>query len=105
MQIKPAYRISLGLTLFTMSLLLTAEVIGFFPDPYKQVLEMRKRVCESLAIFCSLSLQKGDLEGIRTTMQVLSHRNPDILSTGLRDLEGNLLMETGEHESRQQDTD
>jgi diguanylate cyclase (GGDEF)-like protein/PAS domain S-box-containing protein len=86
-----------------MSLLLTAELIGFFPDPYKQVLEMRKRVCESLAIFCSLSLQKGDLEGIRTTMQVLSHRNPDILSTGLRDLEGTLLMETGEHKSRWKD--
>lgn len=103
MQIKPAYRISLGLTLFTMSLLLTAELIGFFPDPYKQVLEMRKRVCESLAIFCSLSLQKGDLDGIRTTMQVLSHRNPDILSTGLRDLEGTLLMETGEHNSRWKD--
>jgi diguanylate cyclase (GGDEF)-like protein/PAS domain S-box-containing protein len=103
MQIKPAYRISLGLTLFTLSLLLTAEVIGFFPDPYKQVLEMRKRVCESLAIFCSLSLQKGDLEGIRTTMQVLSHRNPDILSTGLRDLEGTLLMETGEHKSHWKD--
>lgn len=103
MQIKPAYRISIGLTLFTMSLLLTAELIGFFPDPYKQVLEMRKKVCESLAIFCSLSLQKGDLEGIRTTMQVLSHRNPDILSTGLRDLEGTLLMETGEHKSHWKD--
>ena len=102
-QIKPVYRISLGLTLFTMSLLLTADLIGFFPDPYKQVLEMRKRVCESLAIFCSLSLQRGDLEGIRTTMQVLSHRNPDILSTGLRDLEGTLLMETGEHKSHWKD--
>jgi diguanylate cyclase (GGDEF)-like protein/PAS domain S-box-containing protein len=97
MRIKPAYRISVGLTLLTMSLLLTAEFVGFFPDPYQKVLDMRKRVCESLAIYCSLSLQKGDLEAIRTTIQVLSHRNPDIISAGLRDLDGTLLMETGEH--------
>jgi len=42
-------------------------------------------------------VQKGNIDAIRTTMQVFSHRNPDILSTGLRTSDGKLVIETGEH--------
>ena len=97
MRLTPAVRISLGLVLFTMTLLMGVDMLGLLPDPLKEVLEMRKKVCESLAIYGSLAVQEGDAESIQATIQLVVRRNEDILSAALRADNGIVLAEAGDH--------
>ena len=97
MRFTPAVRISVGLVLFTMTLLMGADMAGLLPDPLTEVLEMRKKVCESLAIYGSLAVQNGDAESIPTTIQLVVSRNDDILSAALRTGNGTVLAQAGDH--------
>ena len=97
LHITPAVRISLGFALFTMTLLLGVEMLGVIPDPHKAVLDIRKKICESLAVYASIAVQKGDLDAIQTTMTVLKQRNEDIRSVALRTTSGTVLVKVGDH--------
>jgi diguanylate cyclase (GGDEF)-like protein/PAS domain S-box-containing protein len=97
-RIAPDIRISLGLVLFTVTLLMSLDITGVFPDPDKAILDLRKKTCESLAVYASIAVQKGDLQAIRTTLHVLKERNEDILSAALRKSSGTVLVKVGEHE-------
>ena len=97
-KIAPDLRIAFGLMLFTMTLLLGVDLLGVLPDPDKSALDLRKKTCESLAVYASLAVQKGDLDAIRTTLKVLKDRNEDILSAALRRDSGTVLVEVGDHE-------
>lgn len=98
LSLTPAIRVSLGLAMFTMTLLLGLEMFGVFPDPQEFILDSRKKTCESLAVYGSLAIQKGNLHGIEKTMEVLMERNEDILSTALRKNNGKVLVQVGDHE-------
>ena len=74
---NPTVRLSLGLSLFVMTLLLGVEMLGVLPDPQQAILDSRKKTCESLAVYASLAIQKGDYHVIQTTMDVLKERNED----------------------------
>lgn len=97
LRMAPAVRISLGLALFTMTLLLGVEMLGLLPDPHKAVLDVRKKVCESLAVYASLAVQKGDFDAIQSTMNMLKQRNQDIRSVALRTTAGAVLVKVGDH--------
>ena len=96
--IAPDIRISLGLALFTMTLLMGVDMLGVLPDPNKAVLDLRKKTCESLAVYASLAVQKEDLRAIQTTLDVLKQRNEDILSAALRKNSGTVVAKVGDHE-------
>jgi len=96
--IAPDIRISLGLVLFTMTLLMGVDMLGVLPDPNKAVLNLRKKTCESLAVYASLAVQKEDLRAIQTTLDVLKQRNEDILSAALRKKSGTVVAKVGDHE-------
>ena len=96
--IAPDIRISLGLALFTMTLLMGVDMLGIFPDPNKAVLDLRKKTCESLAVYASLAVQKEDLRAIQTTLDVLKQRNEDILSAALRKDSGTVVAKVGDHD-------
>ena len=96
--IAPDIRISLGLALFTMTLLMGVDMLGVLPDPNKAVLDLRKKTCESLAVYASLAVQKGDLSAIQTTLEFLKKRNEDILSAALRQSSGTVVAKVGDHE-------
>jgi diguanylate cyclase (GGDEF)-like protein/PAS domain S-box-containing protein len=96
--IAPDIRISLGLALFTMTLLMGIDMVGVLPDPNKAVLDLRKKTCESLAVYASLAVQKGDLGAIQTTLEFLKKRNEDILSAALRKSSGKVVAKVGDHE-------
>ena len=97
-KIAPDIRISLGLALFTMTLLMGMDMMGVLPDPNKAVLDLRKKTCESLAVYASLAVQKGDLSAIQTTLEFLKKRNEDILSAALRKSSGTVVVKVGDHE-------
>ncbi len=105
LRISPAVRLSLGLSLFTITLLMAVEMLGLLPDPQLAVLDARKKTCESLAVYASLAIQNDDLDAIQTTMNVLKDRNADILSTALRQKNGRILAVTGDHDHHWQHSD
>lgn len=93
----PATRISIGLVLLTVSILLVADLIGLAPDRSDAVLEARKSLSESLAIQFSAAADRGDISLIRGTLQSIVERDGDILSAALRTNEGELLALAGDH--------
>ena len=104
-RIAPDIRISFGLVLFTMTLLMGVDMLGLLPDPNKAVLDLRKKTCESLAVYASLAVQKEDFRAIQTTLEVLKERNGDILSAALRKSSGKVVVKVGEHERNWNNTD
>ncbi len=103
-RMNPTVRLSLGLSLFVMTLLLGVEMLGVLPDPQQAILDSRKKTCESLAVYAALAIQKGDYHAIQTTMDVLKERNEDILSTALRREDGKILATAGDHERHWENT-
>lgn len=101
---NPVVRLSLGLSLFLMTLLLGLEALGVLPDPQQAILDSRKKTCETLAIYGSLAIQKNDFNAIQTTIDILNQRNPDILSVALRKENGAVLAVTGDHAAHWHDT-
>jgi diguanylate cyclase (GGDEF)-like protein/PAS domain S-box-containing protein len=105
LSMNPIIRISLGLSLFIMTLLLGMEALGVLPDPQQAILDSRKKTCESLAIYASLAIQANDFTAIKTTIDLIRQRNPDILSVALRKQNGAVLAMTGDHAGYWQSTE
>ena len=105
LRISPPVRLSLGLSLFIITLLMIVEMLGFLPDPQLAILDSRKKTCESLAVYASLAIQNGDLHAIQTTMDVMKERNAEILSTALRKRNGHLVAVTGDHDRHWQNSE
>ncbi|MGB5328756.1 MAG: hypothetical protein WBO58_11075 [Gammaproteobacteria bacterium] len=86
--IFPAMRIAIALSLLTACILLTADMVGFTPDEDRIQLEARKQISESLAIQFSVMDPRRDLKKLQNLVRVVAKRNPDILSTGIRQTSG-----------------
>ncbi len=96
-RITPSVRISLGLVCLTISLLLLGKVIGLAPDRTSAVIESRKNLSEALAIQFSAAAQRGDIPLIKETLVSLVERDNDIKSAAMRQTQGGLLVEAGNH--------
>ncbi|MEW8431794.1 MAG: PAS domain-containing protein, partial [gamma proteobacterium symbiont of Ctena orbiculata] len=96
-RISPTIKITFGLVLLTLSILLLGRLVGFVPDEEKTVLQARKQFCESLAVHVSSAASKNDLQILRTTLESVVERNDDILSAALSNNRGVSLV-AGEHE-------
>lgn len=90
-------RISLGLALLTISVLLAADCIGLLPDGQRSRLYARAKACEILAVHCALAAQRGDLATIQASMRALS-RDAEVRSAGFRSVNGALVVEVGDHQ-------
>ncbi len=97
MTISPTFRISIGLVLLTLSILMMADLIGLAPDHDREILDKRKKVSESLAIEFSIAAQQSNFELIAQTLKAIVSRNEDILSAGLRRVNGKLMAQAGNH--------
>ena len=101
--IFPAMRISFALSLLTACILLTADMLGFTPDEDRIQLEARKQISESLAIQFSVMDPRRDLKKLQNLVRVVAKRNPDILSTGIRQTSGELVFKSPNHVQLWQD--
>ena len=95
--IFPAMRISFALALLTACILLGASVLGLTPSEDKFQLQARKQISESLAIQFSVLDPRRELKNIKRVVRIVSKRNPDILSTGIRPVTGQLLSSSDNH--------
>lgn len=98
MKISPTFRISIGLVLLTLSILMLADLMGLAPDNTAGILDHRKKISESLAIEFSLAAQENNFGFIEQAMSAIVKRDKDILSAGLRSATGKLIAQAGSHE-------
>jgi diguanylate cyclase (GGDEF)-like protein len=94
-----AARLSLALVCLTVSILVLAVAAGLVPDRAGAVLDGRKALCEQMAVACSLSAQRGDLDAVQALATAAVQRQRDLRSAGVRRADGKLLVEVGDHEA------
>jgi diguanylate cyclase (GGDEF)-like protein/PAS domain S-box-containing protein len=91
-------KISLALVMLTLSIMIIADALfGFSSDRLKSLLDGRKQFCETLAIQSTLLIQQEQTELLKDILKNISERNDDIVSIALRQHDGNLLLDTGNH--------
>lgn len=95
--ISPTWRIVLGLVALTTSIVLVATSLGFFPSHRTAIGEGRKQLCEALAI--DFSELAGDLNSIEleSHFQRVIDRCDDVLSIGVRQVDGTESIQIGDH--------
>ena len=95
--VSPIFRLSIGLILLTISLLLVGDLLGLTPDPKRAELAARKAIAEALAVQVSQDLAEEDFNAISLTLKALEERNENVLSVGLRASDGRLVAMAGDH--------
>lgn len=93
----PAMRLSLGLVLLTINLILLAHQLGLIPDASESSLAMRKAFSESLALQFSVAAGKGEFQTIQNTLRTVVERNENIRSAAIRTRGGELMALSGAH--------
>ncbi len=91
---------SIAIVCLTITVLLGAQTVGLLPNPFQEALEGRKKLCESLAIYCSLAGRQGDVETVREAAAAIMSRNPEVLSLALRKADGTIVVQAGNHEKQ-----
>ncbi|MGB5326153.1 MAG: hypothetical protein WBN40_12110, partial [Pseudomonadales bacterium] len=94
---SPLTRISIGLTMLTISILLIADLLGLVPNQNSAELQSRKAISESLAVQVSHNISKGQLDIAETLVRSLVERNPTILSAAVRKGLAEGLISYGDH--------
>src|SRR5262249_55713703 len=77
--------------------LFAAQALGLIPGRDSAVLYGRRALSESVAVLCSLGVQQDNLPTAEAGIRAIAERNPDLLSAGLREAGGKLLVEVGHH--------
>jgi diguanylate cyclase (GGDEF)-like protein len=98
-RLSPIWRLSLGLTILTCSILLTADFLRLLPPLEDEALRERVAVCETLALQAA-RLSSGhdlDLGLLRTLLSSAVHRDDELMSAAVRSASGALLVQAGEH--------
>lgn len=96
--LSPLVRISFGLVMLTISLVLIADFAGFIPNQKKAELQYRESIAEALAVQLSTTLINQEFEGVKSTIDAVVNRTPTILSAAIRANDGSLLFESGLHQ-------
>ena len=94
--VSPAVRVSFGLVMFTLSVLLIADLIGMIPKKEAMLLDARKKVSESLAVQLSVAISNSDTMVFTQTLESFVNRNNDVLAASMRKLNGNVVAEFGQ---------
>ena len=98
MRRSPITRLSLGLVMLTVSILFSGDLLfGSSHGEAAAVLEARKRLCESLATQLSILIENDNLVHLERTLKSLVRREEEVLSAGLRSVDGPLSIEVGVH--------
>lgn len=95
--VSPIFRLSVGLILLTVSLLLVSDLLGLAPDQKRAELNARKIIAESLAVQISTQVSSEHFAEVEETLKALHDRNDDVLSAGLRRADGRLVLAAGDH--------
>lgn len=85
------------MAMWTATVLLFLRLVGVVDDGHQQTLKNRTRLAEAVAVSCSQLMSKSNIEDILVLLQSLPKRNPDIISSAIRQPQGQLLADSGNH--------
>ena len=93
------YRISLGLVSLLLSVQLVARNLDLLPDPDAAATTRRVAACEAVSLEAAL-LARGAASPAAAAefARAVARRHPDLLSIGVRDAAGDLILDTGGHD-------
>ena len=92
------FRVVLGLAGITISLIMLATYFGFVPDKDGAVRAGRTNLAESIAVHSTTLVTGGQLKKLSSDLELLSERNEELLSIGLRRDDGRLISATPGHQ-------
>ncbi|WP_297325736.1 diguanylate cyclase [Nitrosomonas sp.] len=95
----PTFRISIALVALTISVLLIGELLGIVPDKSQATLDARKSFSETLAVQLVLAAERNDSTQVKTTLNLLVKRNPEVLSAAVRRNDGTFYAVAGDHDT------
>jgi diguanylate cyclase (GGDEF)-like protein len=90
-------RLTTGLVLLTISILLVGDLLGLTPAHKRAALAARKAIAEALAVQVSSEVAEGRFDVVRSTIRVLQERNATVQSVALRTADGRLISAVGDH--------
>ncbi|MBT8149212.1 MAG: PAS domain-containing protein, partial [Gammaproteobacteria bacterium] len=99
------FRIAMGQASILVSILLVAAFAGLVPDRTGAILEGRAAMAEAIAANSSVFITRSDLRRIEANLQLIVDRNKELLSAGIRNAQGRLLADVGQHEMQWQPID
>lgn len=91
------FRVVLGLAGITISLIMLATYFGFIPDRDGAVRSGRTSLAESIAVHSTAMVTEGQIKKLTNDFKLLSERNSDLLSVGLRREDGQSIAATAGH--------
>jgi hypothetical protein len=101
MKLTAIPRITLGLVSVSLSLLLFFDfVLHLFPSEIENTRGIRTRVVRSLSIQMAILVEVKDMRLIIRTLESIKSRDEDILSIGLRQSNGTLVAQAGNHKEK-----
>jgi diguanylate cyclase (GGDEF)-like protein len=96
-RISPTVRVSLGLILVVVSIIILSDILGLLPDRSTAIIEGRKSMAESLAVQYSLAATRNDYDTIKSSMRILVDKDEAVLSAALRRADGRRIAIAGNH--------
>ncbi|UCE90244.1 MAG: diguanylate cyclase [Pseudomonadota bacterium] len=97
-KLTPVTRLSLGIVMLTLSVLLAADWLGLTPDQNTAWLDARKKFAESLAVQLSKLAERHQDDISKVVVDAVRDRNEDVVSISLRKSNGTILAETSGHD-------
>ena len=96
--ISPVLRISIGLLLLTISLLLVGDLLGIVPNQQDSEITSRKMMSESLAIQISSEIGEKRVKQAVNMLNIIVKRNDSIYSIALRTATNKIIMKSDDHD-------
>ncbi len=103
MKISPSVRVSFGLVMFTLSVILIADLFGIVPKKDVMTLEFRKKVCEALAVQLSVAASQSEFEFVKITLEAFVERNEDVVAASMSKVDGTAIAEFGDFVKYEED--
>ena len=93
-------RLSVALTLITVSVLFVALGLGLIPDQETLTIASRSELVRALAVQAAASVQADAPRQFEDAVRPLIDESSELLSAGLRDIKGVLTLEINDHGKR-----
>ena len=99
------FRVVLGLSGLTVSLVMLAFYLGVIPDKANVMRKGRASLAEAIAVHSTAFVMSDDFQRLEADLNLMAERNVDLLSLSLRRSDGWSLVSTGDHDIHWQSMD
>ena len=98
-RLSAKWRINIGLISLLIAELSFGIYLGIVPDWQRPKLVGRGQLSESLTIGSLIFINQDDMQSLETILQVAVQRNEELLSAAVRQSDGKIVVEVGDHDA------